>query len=159
MKLLTLMILFMMFDPLILVSIFILCLVFSSVVLVFVMNSYFYSFMLFTLFMSGIVVLLAYMCGVIVVEKVTGIYKLYMSLIWMFILLSLFSQIMKFDFTYFSVFISTLKINYYEFYFIFKFMLFPFSLFSFFLVFYLLVCLVVIYEIVKSCSGPLRMKI
>nr|ARJ63367.1 NADH dehydrogenase subunit 6 [Bemisia tabaci] len=148
-----------MFDSLVLVLFFILCLIFSSISLVFIINSYFYSFMLFMLFMSGIVVLLAYMCGVIVVEKVTGIYKFYMSLIWMFALLSLFTQIIKFDFTYFSIFISTFKINYYEFYFIFKFMLFPFNLFSFFLIFYLLFCLMIIYEIIKNCSGPLRMKI
>nr|ALR69286.1 NADH dehydrogenase subunit 6 [Bemisia tabaci] len=159
MKLLVFLALFMMFDSLVLVLFFILCLIFSSISLVFIINSYFYSFMLFMVFMSGIVVLLAYMCGVIIVEKVTSVYKFYLSLIWVLVLLGLVTQIIKSNFNYFSIFISTFKINYYEFYFIFKFMLFPFNLFSFFLIFYLLFCLMIIYEIIKKCSGPLRMKI
>nr|ALR69324.1 NADH dehydrogenase subunit 6 [Bemisia tabaci] len=159
MKWLTFLVLFMMFDSLMLVLFFILCLIFSSIFLVFIINSYFYSFMLFMVFMSGIVVLLAYMCGVIIVEKVISVYKFYLSLIWALVLVSLFNQIIKSDFNYFSIFISTFKINYYEFYFIFKFMMFPFSLFSFFLILYLLFCLMIIYEIIKKCSGPLRMKI
>nr|ARJ63880.1 NADH dehydrogenase subunit 6 [Bemisia emiliae] len=148
-----------MFDSLVLVLFFILCLIFSSIFLVFIINSYFYSFMLFMVFMSGVVVLLAYMCGVIIVEKAIGVYKFYLSLIWILVLLNLFTQIISSNFNYFSIFISTFKINYYEFYFIFKFMLFPFNLFSFFLIFYLLFCLMIIYEIIKKCSGPLRMKI
>nr|ALR69299.1 NADH dehydrogenase subunit 6 [Bemisia tabaci] len=159
MSLLVFLVLFMMFDSLVLVMFFILCLVFSSIFLVFIINSYFYSFLLFMVFMSGIVVLLAYMCGVIIVEKVTGVYKFYLSLIWILVLLSVSIQIVKSNFDYFSIFISTFKINHYEFYFLFKFMLFPFNLFSFFLIFYLLFCLMIIYEIIKKCSGPLRMKI
>nr|QFS81160.1 NADH dehydrogenase subunit 6 [Bemisia tabaci] len=153
------MILFMMFDPLILILFFISFLGFSSIFLVFIMNCYYYSFMLFMLFMSGIVVLLGYMCGVIVIEKVSSVYKFYVSFLWILILASLFSQIVKPDFIYFSIFSSTFKINYYEFYFLFKFMAFPFSVFSFFIIFYLLLFLVIIYDIVKKCSGPLRMKI
>nr|QPB46187.1 NADH dehydrogenase subunit 6 [Bemisia tabaci] len=158
-KLLTFLFLFTMFDPLMLVLFFILALGFSSILLVFIINSYFYGFMLFMLFMSGIVILLAYMCGVIIIEKVSSIYKFYLTFIWILILISLFTQFIKFDFIYFHIFIMALKINYYEFYFMFKFMLFPFNLVSIFFIFYLLLCLVIIYEIIKKCSGPLRMKI
>nr|QPB46213.1 NADH dehydrogenase subunit 6 [Bemisia tabaci] len=158
-KVLTFLLLFTMFDPLMLVLFFILALGLSSILLVFIVNSYFYGFMLFMLFMSGIVILLAYMCGVIIIEKVSSIYKFYLTFIWILILISLFTQFIKFDFIYFHIFITAIKINYYEFYFIFKFMLFPFNMLSIFFIIYLLLCLVIIYEIIKKCSGPLRMKI
>nr|ALR69427.1 NADH dehydrogenase subunit 6 [Bemisia tabaci] len=159
MKLLVFLIMFMMFDPLILILGFILILVFSSIFIVFIINSYFYSFMLFMLFMSGIVVLLTYMCGVIVIEKVVSSYKFYLSTIWVLLLSIFFAQFMEPDYCWFSIFGVIFKINYYEFYFILKFMFFPFNMLSFFLIFYLFLCLIVIYEIIKKCSGPLRMKI
>lgn len=159
MKLLVFLVLFIIFDSLVLVLFFILCLIFSRIFLVFIINSYFYRFILFMVFIRGVVVLLAYMCGVIIVEKAIGVYKFYLRLIWILVLLNLSTQIIRSNFNYFSIFISTFKINYYEFYFIFKFMLFPFNLFSFFLIFYLLFCLIIIYEIIKKCRGPLRIKI
>lgn len=159
MKLLTFLVVFIMFNPVILILFFILCLIFSRIFLVFIVNSYFYRFLLFMLFIRGTVILLAYMCGVIIVEKISIIYKFYLRFIWILILGVLFGQIIKSNFIYFSIFVSTFKINLYEFYFVFKFMLVPFSLFSFFLIFYLLLCLLIIYEIIKKCRGPLRIKI
>nr|ALR69414.1 NADH dehydrogenase subunit 6 [Bemisia tabaci] len=160
MKVLTFLLLFTMFDPLMLVLFFILALGLSSILLVFIVKFLFlWVLYLFMLFMSGIVILLAYMCGVIIIEKVSSIYKFYLTFIWILILISLFTQFIKFDFIYFHIFITAIKINYYEFYFIFKFMLFPFNMLSIFFIIYLLLCLVIIYEIIKKCSGPLRMKI
>jgi len=65
----------------ILILFFILCLIFSRIFLVFIVNSYFYRFLLFMLFIRGTVILLAYMCGVIIVEKISRIYKFYLRLI------------------------------------------------------------------------------
>nr|ALC75992.1 NADH dehydrogenase subunit 6 [Bemisia afer] len=146
-----------MFNPVVLIIMFIFILILVILFLSFVINTYFYSYLVLMLFMSGIVVLLMYMCGIILIEKMLMFYKLNgLSLLILVGWVSLiFMNSLSLEI---SCYLVNCLVYYFEFISVMKFIYFPFSLFSLFFIIYLFICLVVIYEIVKKCSGPLRMK-
>ena len=145
------------FNPVVLIIMFIFILILVILFLSFVINTYFYRYLVLILFIRGIVVLLIYICGIILIEKILIFYKLNgLSL------LILVGWIRLIFINRLSLEIRCYLVNclvyYFEFISVMKFIYFPFRLFSLFFIIYLFICLVVIYEIVKKCSGPLRMK-
>nr|YP_087051.1 NADH dehydrogenase subunit 6 [Tetraleurodes acaciae]AAU14156.1 NADH dehydrogenase subunit 6 [Tetraleurodes acaciae] len=141
-------------SPLVLVLMLIFVILLSVLFLSLAIRLYFFSYIVFLLFMSGAVMLLMYFCSVIFSEKSILLSDLSFLLV-LFTLVFLFSSTSFFDLIY----LINVKFLYFEFLNLLKYLFYPYSIYSLFFISYLLVCLIVVYEIVKKCSGPLRMKI
>nr|YP_009027752.1 NADH dehydrogenase subunit 6 [Bemisia afer]AHC02245.1 NADH dehydrogenase subunit 6 [Bemisia afer] len=148
------------YSPMLLIIGLVGALISVSLFLVFVVNTYLYSYLVFMLFMSGVVILLMYMCGIILIEKsliVNGAFPLASVGLVSMVLVGTFNGLWGINniLVCFNIPQSSL---YFEFFSVMKFIYFSFNLFSLFFIVYLFICLIIIYEIVKKCTGPLRMK-
>nr|AAV40849.1 NADH dehydrogenase subunit 6 [Vasdavidius concursus] len=141
-------------NPLILLLLFCLFLFYIVSTMGLILNFYFFSYVLFLLFMSGLIIMLMYVSSVLINEKfyLNFNLKILMMLFFMFFFISgkVFLVSPKF-YNYFLVLG--------EFYEVFKVFLFPSNIYFLFFVGYLFFCLVMIFEILKKSKGPLRFKI
>lgn len=140
---------FVSYSPLILILLFIYYLIIFVLRLIFVLNSYFYSYLTFLLFIRGLIVMLIYLCRVVLNEKLTLLRIRGLLMIPVFFV---GLRIKSWDIVYdlnFSLLI-------FDFYNLIKFFLFSYNMFSLFFILYLFFCLVVIYELLKGGKGPLR---
>nr|AAS77041.1 NADH dehydrogenase subunit 6 [Aleurochiton aceris] len=140
------------YNPLFLILLLVLFLFYVVLLMVFYMNSYFYSYLVFLLFMSGLMVMFLYLCSVILNEKLVVNVKITVALLSLLVLTVISTNLI--------MFINNLTFNivYYEFYNLLKFFVYSYNIFSLFFMFYLLACLVVAYELIKKIKGPLRAK-
>lgn len=145
-------IIFISYRPLVLILGFLFYLLFIVIYLRFIMNSYFYSYLLFLLFVSGLIVIFIYLCRVILNEKFTLI-----NLLMLIVFIILF-RFINFQF-YVGIFDLNFNFRFFEFYNLLKFFIYSYNLFSLFFVLYLLFCLIVVYELIKKVKGPLRFNI
>lgn len=122
--------------------------------LTFILNSYFYSYILFILFVRGLIILFMYVCSIIVNEKLLVNLNrlLVLSVVWG---VGVFSSF----FFFFFLDGGDWGLVYMEFVGLIKFYIFSINWLASFFIFYLFICLVVVYEILKKYRGPLRMKL
>lgn len=140
-------------SPLFLVLVFVGYLFCFVLTLVFLINSYYYSYIIFLLFFRGLLVMFMYVCRIIFNEKLYLRAKLFF-----FSLIVFCVEVFRGGVNFLAL-QEGFGIFYYEFCNLLKFFLFSFRIFSVFFVFYLFFCLIVIYEVIKKNSGPLRISL
>nr|AOS49776.1 NADH dehydrogenase subunit 6 [Aleurocanthus camelliae] len=124
-----------------------------SLSLVILLESYLFAYLLFLLFISGLIMMLMYFCSIILSEKHLLVADIY--ILSLFVLMILVSSSNSGSF---CDFLGVEKLVYSEFYKLLKYTVIPYSVYSVFYIGYLFLCLIVVYEIVSRCGGPLRMK-
>nr|CAD5105740.1 NDH dehydrogenase subunit 6 [Singhiella simplex] len=141
------------YHPSTLVLSFTLFLTVLSVSLVFMMKSYFYSYMVFMLFVSGVIVMMMYLCGVLSIGRsslaswVAAWICLVGCVLWA---LGASAEVGWINPAALFLYCELFDLS--------KFTWLPFMLIFVVFINYLFFCMIIIYEIVKKCEGPLRMK-
>lgn len=140
----------------------ILFLLLGCVILVYFVNSYFYSFLVFMLFMRGVIVLFLYICGIVMIEKINFCFKRFVGYLVAsgFLMIGAGFSPMRYYFTLVNEIFGFRDLEMYsEILAGLKYVDIYFSLFTLYFIFYLLICLIIVYEVIKVHSGPLRLKI
>lgn len=142
-------------GPLFLLIVLILFLFFVSLILALVLENYLFAYLVFLLFIRGLIIILMYFCRVILREKYLVYTDMWFLVRFLCILIGLSINYYKF----FSDFQEKIKSLYFEFYGLLKYTFVYYRVYSLFFIGYLFICLIVVYEIVSRCGGPLRIKI
>lgn len=130
-------------------------LIFVRLLLVFILSTYFYSYLVFLLFTRGVVIIIIYLCGVLIIDRSV-------SFNWLIVCLSVTASLCNplLESPLVPGLTESYKIVFHhDFYSINKFLWYPFSVVFMAFIIYLFACLIIVYEIVKKCEGPLRIKI
>lgn len=136
-----LIIVFIHINPLFLIIFLVFFLLKMVIVLGFVLNSFFYSYLIFILFIRGLIVIFIYICRLVINEKMS-LKNFLLVLIALF-----FIYFINFDFGRLELF-SILKFYFYT-----------LNGVSLVIVFFLFLILFVVYEILKKAKFPLRIKL